>query len=92
MIDLLIEDTWTRDALCAQTDPELFYPDKGESVRPAKSVCKRCPVRTECLQHALDRNEYFGIWGGLSPNERTALRHGAACNCFKCQQVKGRAA
>ena len=64
---------WRDLALCAQVDPELFFPDKGESSRPAKRVCASCEVRTECLQEALDRGERFGVWGGLSERERRVL-------------------
>ena len=64
---------WRDLALCAQTNPESFFPDKGESPRPAKRVCAACEVRAECLQYALDRGERFGVWGGLSERERRAL-------------------
>ena len=65
---------WREDAQCGQTDPEAFFPDKGQPARPAKAVCRHCPVRTECLDAALDRDEKFGIWGGLSRQERVALK------------------
>ncbi len=64
---------WRDLALCAEVDPELFFPDKGESSRPAKRVCASCPVRAECLQDALDRHEQFGVWGGLTERERRVL-------------------
>ena len=64
---------WRGSALCAQTDPEIFFPDKGESTMAAKRVCAGCEVRAECLQEALDRGERFGVWGGLSERERRAL-------------------
>jgi WhiB family transcriptional regulator, redox-sensing transcriptional regulator len=64
---------WRDLALCAQVDPELFFPEKGESSRPAKRVCVACVVRAECLQEALDRGERFGVWGGLSERERRDL-------------------
>lgn len=64
---------WTVDALCAQTDPEAFFPDKGGSSRDAKRICGDCPVRQECLEYALENDEFFGIWGGLSQRERRAL-------------------
>ena len=64
---------WRDSALCAQTDPEIFFPDKGESVTAAKRVCRSCGVRAECLQEALDRGERFGVWGGLSERERRTL-------------------
>ena len=61
---------WRDLALCAEVDPELFFPDKGESSRSAKRVCAECEVRAECLQYALDHGERFGVWGGLSERER----------------------
>jgi WhiB family redox-sensing transcriptional regulator len=65
---------WQDRGLCAQTDPEAFFPDKGESTRLAKLVCARCPVRPECLEYALESGERFGVWGGLSERERRQLR------------------
>lgn len=65
---------WQEDALCAQTDPELFFPEKGGSTREAKAVCFSCEVRSECLGYALENNERFGIWGGLSERERRKLK------------------
>ena len=64
---------WHDLARCAETDPEMFFPEKGESTRPAKRVCAGCEVRAECLQDALDRGERFGVWGGLSERERRVL-------------------
>jgi WhiB family redox-sensing transcriptional regulator len=69
---------WQDRALCAQTDPEAFFPEKGGSVREAKAVCRGCEVRAECLAYALEHDERFGIWGGLSENERRPLRRSAA--------------
>lgn len=63
-------------AICAQTDPEAFFPDKGGSTRDAKRVCHTCPIRRACLEYALTHDERFGIWGGLSERERRALRRG----------------
>ncbi len=65
---------WQAQALCAQTDPEAFFPEKGGSTRDAKRVCGVCPVRSECLEYALTNDERFGIWGGLSERERRRLR------------------
>ena len=77
-------DDWRDRALCAQTDPEIFFPERGESTTAAKRVCAGCEVRAECLQEALDRGERFGVWGGLSERERRALvvhlaRQGRRC-------------
>ncbi|WP_309080413.1 WhiB family transcriptional regulator [Zhihengliuella sp.] len=65
---------WQTEALCAQTDPEAFFPEKGGSTRDAKKVCGACNVRAECLEYALSNDERFGIWGGLSERERRRLR------------------
>jgi WhiB family transcriptional regulator, redox-sensing transcriptional regulator len=66
--------TWQERSLCAQTDPEAFFPEKGGSTREAKKVCVGCEVRSECLEYALAHDERFGIWGGLSERERRRLR------------------
>ena len=68
------ELAWQTDALCAQTDPEAFFPEKGGSTRDAKRVCEACPVSGECLDYAMANDEKFGIWGGLSERERRRLR------------------
>ncbi len=65
---------WQDQALCAQTDPEAFFPEKGGSTREAKRVCASCEVRSECLEYALANDERFGIWGGLSERERRRLK------------------
>lgn len=65
---------WQSDALCAQTDPEAFFPEKGGSTRDAKKICASCEVRAQCLEYALANDERFGIWGGLSERERRKLR------------------
>ncbi|WP_307860937.1 WhiB family transcriptional regulator [Cellulomonas wangleii] len=65
---------WQERALCAQTDPEAFFPEKGGSTREAKKVCTQCDVRAECLEYALANDERFGIWGGLSERERRKLK------------------
>lgn len=62
--------SWQHKALCSQTDPEAFFPEKGGSTRDAKRVCARCEVRQECLQWAIEHDERFGIWGGMSERER----------------------
>jgi len=66
--------SWQERALCAQTDPEAFFPEKGGSTREAKRVCVSCEVRSECLEYALANDERFGIWGGLSERERRRLK------------------
>ncbi len=73
--DLLgAQPDWYERALCAQTDPEAFFPEKGGSSREAKRICVGCEVRAECLRYAIDNEERFGIWGGMSERERRRLR------------------
>jgi WhiB family redox-sensing transcriptional regulator len=71
------EQGWQERALCAETDPEAFFPEKGGSTREAKRICTGCEVRAECLEYALGNDERFGIWGGLSERERRRLRRRA---------------
>jgi WhiB family transcriptional regulator, redox-sensing transcriptional regulator len=68
------EQSWQERSLCAQTDPEAFFPEKGGSTREAKKICVGCEVRAECLEYALANDERFGIWGGLSERERRRLK------------------
>ena len=68
---------WQDQALCAQTDPEAFFPEKGGSTREAKRICVGCEVKQECLEYALMQDERFGIWGGLSERERRRLKRKA---------------
>lgn len=67
---------WQEGALCSQTDPDAFFPEKGGSTREAKRICARCEVKAECLAFGID--ERFGIWGGLSERERRKLKRRAA--------------
>lgn len=65
---------WWEAALCAQTDPELFFPPDKETERTAKKVCGECTVRTACLAFALENDEPWGVWGGLSEKERLKVK------------------
>jgi WhiB family redox-sensing transcriptional regulator len=65
---------WRAEALCAQTGPEFFFPEAGGSTHEAKRVCRACEKRAPCLEYALAHDERFGVWGGLSENERKRLR------------------
>jgi WhiB family redox-sensing transcriptional regulator len=82
MIDvLMIPGAWADRALCAEADPDAWFPDNGQNDRAtiAKRICARCPVRAECLEHALAGADTwhgiaFGIWGGTTVQERRTLR------------------
>ena len=69
---------WHSYAACANVDPDLFFPERGESTSEAKAVCFTCPVREECLEYALRAGEKFGIWGGMSERERRRIRRARA--------------
>jgi len=69
---------WMAQSVCAQTDPEAFFPEKGGSVRTVLAICGRCPVRTQCLDFALENNIQHGIWGGLSSLARRRLQQRTA--------------
>jgi WhiB family redox-sensing transcriptional regulator len=78
---------WRDRALCAQADPDLWFPEPGESPRTAKLICGWCPVRAECLAWALETNEPYGICGGLTPLERHALAIRPAAEAAPTGQV-----
>jgi WhiB family redox-sensing transcriptional regulator len=68
---------WQERALCAQTGADFFFPEPGSSVREAKRICGMCEMRSACLEYAMDNDERFGVWGGLSEKERLELRRTA---------------
>lgn len=70
-------DAWVQSALCAGLPPDMFFPERGESVAEAKAVCARCSVATECLAYAVDTGQKHGIWGGQSERQRRRLRASA---------------
>ena len=75
LVDPVAEElSWQERALCAQTDPESFFPEKGGSTREAKRICISCDVKDDCLEYALANDERFGIWGGLSERERRRMK------------------
>ena len=71
---LITPEPWTQDALCAETDPELFFPEKGgDRGAAAKAICARCDVLSDCLMFALRTREPDGVYGGMTPKERARL-------------------
>lgn len=63
---------WMDEAACKGLDPAIFYPPHAE-IAFAKAICARCPVREECLVHALRYNETRGVWGGTSERQRRPM-------------------
>ncbi len=67
------EMDFIRDGLCAQVDHDVFFPERGGSVRSAQKICRGCPVTDDCLEFAL-RSEQVGVWGGTSEAERIRIQ------------------
>jgi WhiB family redox-sensing transcriptional regulator len=70
---------WVHHARCKDEDPELFFPigttgTAALQIAQAKAVCVQCDVRIECLEWAMATGQDAGVWGGLSEEERRALR------------------
>lgn len=67
---------WRRYAACRGRDPGIWFPltNNAAATKDAKRICRGCPVRAECLRHALEFCEQFGVWGGLNERELRALR------------------
>lgn len=77
-----IRADWRSKAACRRKNPELFFPigTNGaayQQIEDAKAVCRTCEVADCCLKYALDTNQDYGIWGGLSEHERRALKRRA---------------
>ncbi len=68
---------WDKQAACKGQDTELFYPPQGAAGAQALGFCMRCSVREECLEWALERQEY-GVWGGTTEFQRRAIRRARA--------------
>ena len=78
--------------LCAQIDPEVFFPSTGQPGREARRVCAGCSVRAECLEWALRTDQRYGIWGGLSETQRRTLRRVRAAELARAGVVDRAAA
>ncbi|WJY77108.1 Transcriptional regulator WhiB1 [Corynebacterium bovis DSM 20582 = CIP 54.80] len=70
---------WRHKAVCREEDPELFFPvgNSGPAlaqIAKAKLVCNRCPVTSQCLNWAIESGQDAGVWGGMSEDERRALK------------------
>jgi hypothetical protein len=72
VLELLERPEWHQRAACRGVGPDAFFPEKGQSLEPAREHCRRCPVRVECV--AAGAHEVDGIWAGLSGKQRRAIR------------------
>lgn len=66
--------SWSARGNCARTDPELFFPPRDGDAAEARTTCRACLVRLQCLAYAVVADEPYGIWGGLDPRERHNLQ------------------
>lgn len=73
----LPNEEWMTESLCSQTDPEVFFPEKGGANRTAKAICAACPVFDLCRDYALTHDEY-GVWAGMSEHDRRGSKARAA--------------
>jgi WhiB family transcriptional regulator, redox-sensing transcriptional regulator len=84
--ELIMPPGSVKDGICGQVDPEIFHPPKGGSTREAKAICngdprrgtEPCTVLERCRAWAVETDQVWGIWGGLSARERRKLRGGEA--------------
>ena len=77
VIDIdLLRPHWMQEAACRGQGFDTWFPsdDVGEQADAARRVCAACPVRHECLDYALEWSIRHGLWGGLTPKERAALK------------------
>ena len=68
------DQNWRAYALCSRSDPELFFAAGALEHKMAKVVCRKCPVRSQCLAYAMDAPIDHGIWGGMTERERRRHR------------------
>ena len=67
-----LED-WHGRGLCTGEAPDIFFPARGDPGTQARKICAACPVRRDCLEYAMEADE-FGVWGGLDQQERRNLK------------------
>lgn len=70
---LAVETEWMSDGNCADRPPSLFFPSDGVGVDVARRVCADCPVKSQCLEYALENRIDHGVWGGTSERERRRI-------------------
>ena len=68
------DNSWADMGSCTSADPDLFFPPSGVDTAYARSICRSCPVRRECLDFALASGQKHGIWGGMTESQRRRLR------------------
>lgn len=101
IVSSALDRTWLDQAACLGMSPHLFFRPGGGDHTEAKEVCRDCPVAEECLHYAIAAGETHGVWGGMTPRERSRwaarqglTRHGTltgytadGCRCGRCRQA-----
>lgn len=64
---------WAATAACKGLEPGIFYPATDEEAATAQEICGACPVQATCLEHAIERREHNGVWGGATERERQRI-------------------
>jgi WhiB family redox-sensing transcriptional regulator len=68
-----IDNEWMARGICRDHPPEVFFPSDGVGVEVAKRLCATCPVKSECLDYALEHRVDHGVWGGTSERQRRRI-------------------
>ena len=85
------DQDWRALGLCAKTDPDLFFAVGAIEHKQAKTICRSCPVRSDCLSFAMDSPIDHGIWGGLTERERRRWRRTAGASGWRSLRFSGTA-
>lgn len=68
---------WRQEALCLESDPDIFFTERAALNEEAIRVCRHCPVKQQCLTDALKVDKQWGVRAGLTARQRTVLKKGA---------------
>ena len=78
-----LDQNWRAFGLCAGSDPDLWFSVGALEHKKAKTICRQCPVRSDCLAYAMDAPVDHGIWGGLTERERRRYRRKAGASDWR---------
>lgn len=82
LVDGPVQLDWIERGACVGSDPTLFFPGTGaegaRQAKVAKAICAGCEVRRECLEYAISNGERYGIFGGMTRDERSRYKRGVA--------------
>lgn len=73
MIPAWNDGSWQERSACRDAEADLFFSTEDEDQKRAREYCVTCPVQQECLRHAIENREMYGIWGGMFEGERRAI-------------------